>query len=121
MRDIRFRAWDGKEYLEYFVMSDGMVFRDGRAFEDYISSSGIILEQFTGLKDKNQKPIYENDVCQVWARIVVDLDKCESFLLDPMPVEYHGSRYVLIDKKNEQTFELTEYINTLEIIGNIHE
>ena len=122
-REYKFRAWNDIAKEMYYM---DRPFWEGEydmlAFNGYLPCDVLDnLEQYTGLKDKNGKEIYEGDVCQIWARIVVDLDKCESFLLDPMPIEYHGSRFVLIDKKNEQALELAEYINTLEIIGNIHE
>ena len=59
MRDIKFRAWDndgtpkrGKHY-HYFKLSDNLA--------DVWGKSNCI-EQYTGLKDKNGKEIYEGDI-----------------------------------------------------------
>lgn len=64
MREIIFRAWDGKKLsigkAEYF--DDSVNFR----FEHFdIDCDKPILEQYTGLKDKNGKMIFEGDVVRI--------------------------------------------------------
>lgn len=60
-REIKFRAWDGSRFYSP-ILSDGKVFRDYRDFEDNIHCDDQVM-QFTGLKDKNNKEVYEGDIC----------------------------------------------------------
>jgi uncharacterized phage protein (TIGR01671 family) len=67
MREIRFRAWNnsGKYFHpldddgDYFFRDDG----DGLYLEDkHGKCKDTVLLQYTGLKDRNGKEIYEGDV-----------------------------------------------------------
>lgn len=55
MREIKFRAWDGEKmvFTDYVIAIDGTRNRGNRYLE---------LMQYTGLKDKNGKEIYEGDI-----------------------------------------------------------
>ena len=52
MREIKFRAWDGCEMRFMSMEKDGI----------YKCGSHKYLMQYTGLKDKNDKEIYEGDI-----------------------------------------------------------
>ena len=55
-REIKFRAWDGK----YQIMTSGVYLSDVSAGFKGLDK-GIVM-QYTGLKDKNGKEIYEGDI-----------------------------------------------------------
>jgi len=58
MREIKFRAWDGKQMcikeMQTYFAGYGLMF-------DHFEHP-VALMQYTGLKDKNGKEIYEGDI-----------------------------------------------------------
>ena len=105
MREIKFRAWDGNRYISHDSLCC-----PSYSLGEILYGSGFIVEQFTGLHDKNGKEIYEGD-------IVRDYD--EGFLYKVMFCEYHA-RFMFYDYLNDDYYD-NQDIAEHEVIGNIHE
>jgi uncharacterized phage protein (TIGR01671 family) len=114
MREIKFRAWNGKA-MEHggFSISPS----NGRIIDSCIISKvkdDSPLMQYTGLKDKNGVEIYEGDILR--GEYVVP----EEHLILFMSVEFITGCFCIRDKFGS-TNPLHEDNETTEVIGNIYE
>ena len=117
MREIKFRAGD-KDEGKMFVPWMGDANDDmNREIADIAKKYPLM--QFTGLKDKNGKEIYEGDLfpCH-YAK-----DGCKE---QPMEVVYHKDRFTFRRRGICQQPAVTQSVNDHEgwrgeVIGNIYE
>ena len=115
MREIKFRAWDVEEKI--MIDANSFAFEEYLPLSDLFKSSSFEFMQFTGLRDKNGKEIYEGDIIKLGE--------------DTYDLYYRINEKVTIEwdedltgfKPFMDTHSDYDYINneTCEVIGNIHE
>ena len=116
MREIKFRAWHKEKKIIGEVLGINILHKeiffsneDVDCYE-HVDFKYIELMQYTGLKDKNNKEIYEGD-------IVIHHGKMHKIIFNA-----EEARFVLRDDEFEMNIPFTNNNNKrMEIIGNIYE
>lgn len=124
MRQIKFRAWHpGWKRFIYFdnlklnwsVYSPGGFFLDGQPTENIayycFKQEEVIIQQFTGLKDKNNKEIYEGDV------VTGDSDTGPTNRI--AVVTYEPFTFIL--KHPKANYQVPLFYYSLVVVGNVIE
>lgn len=131
MREIKFRVWDGKgKYMVdstfgEWVSFDGVLYTESEKKYDTPNieiekSENYILMQYTGLKDKNGKEIYEGDIVRWKDRFVLlgeSMDKKEGI----SQIVWRGVGFDIEESSFGYEGESMISWDNLEVIGTIHE
>ena len=122
MREIKFRAWN-KLYKRMIEFVGAINFLDGKVFDASNLYSRdlkyIDLMQYTGLRDKNGKEIYEGDI------ISADFDG-EGMLFE-VAWNNNAMAWDIKDKNGVFYFDIYEngspfkFLKNIKVIGNIYE
>ena len=129
MREIKYRVWSKKQktynykhpfntYGYFYISQDGILFSDyGNVITPEIKQDDFVIEQATGIKDKNEQMIYVGDIVKM--KFPYDKRFIGRFVVIKDP---NSPRIGLLDEtKTDEIFNLCNYMsNYYEVIGNIN-
>ena len=115
-REIKFRAWDKvrKRFTKNFIIEpDGTLWSGGLSIR--LRLEQCVLIEYTGLKDKNDTPIYEGDIVRF-------VDDAEGHLELTGQVYWDERACGFAEKgTHEHDAGLSPFCDDYEVIGNIWE
>jgi len=114
MRGIKFRVWD---MLFSKMFSHKYLCEENLGFGSFLLSQedeNIKLMQYTGLKDKNGKCVYESDIVEMYSKVG------HTKTIGGIYYENRVCAFMVNDLTFNQYLPLTEN-DAIEVIGNIYE
>lgn len=109
-REIKFRIWRAPDEYDKTSWMESWDSLMNYSMSDIfqLDNPNDILEQFTGLKDKNGDDIYENDL------VLLDPDD------PPYQVIFDEGKFELSNDYLRLVYDLSEEHMDCEIVGNVH-
>jgi uncharacterized phage protein (TIGR01671 family) len=129
MREIKFRAWDKHKKVMIPSKSLSFSYHNGKIFDVAVGDlqhcfpipkENVELMQYTGLKDKNGKEIYEGD-------ILSNSFGKKNLLMNVIVFEHGSFKHKWIDRdvvriRGQEQEPIFHNVNVVfEVIGNIYE
>jgi len=128
MREIKYRLWDKilkrhfpvrsiyfiTQSVEFYFDEDFQGYKKGQT--DFRSFADCVLEQFTGLTDKNGVEIYEGDKVRLFWSSGLSMETT----IAVVKYDNNLTSFVLDDGKRRDFFFAENNFNPI-VIGNIHE
>jgi len=122
-REIKFRVWDRERKIMMYGVEETydtlgqMKDREGNkkydywesCFGDYLNNDNFILMQYTGLKDKKGKEIYEGDIVKIKHRDYLGI------------IKWRDCGFYIDEGKKQKKNYILNITSVDEVIGNIYE
>lgn len=110
MKELKFRAWDGKRMIEDVIPASETSIVEFYDRYEWQEVDVEVVEQYTGLKDKNGKEIYENDIVEY-----------DWYITGDKPAYRTKEQVVFDDIGARLDTDRIRFCTNVEVIGNIHE
>jgi len=131
MKKLKFRVWDKRRKVMFSDNDDVVVDLSGRIWETAVGDfegggswlKDCVVMQFTGLKDKNGKEIYEGDILK-WTNEFPALGEPKEIVRKVKWDTYYGAGWNFGEswKDGEKRWSYRKpQPEEIEVIGNIYE